>query len=233
MNRAEFMKRLAELLEDLPAEERAEALQFYNGYFYDAGPEHEAEILRELESPEAVSGIIHREVLGENWQESGSYRAPDYGENGSYRAPDYRAFRQQRRKEQELESKKNPWKIVAVIAICVIFSPVILTAGAVLFAMIVGIAGLLFGLVAGALALAVGLFVCGIVGLVLCVMRAVWIPMGALFGGGISLLAIGLGLLILWLFWAVACRLIPWIVKCLKRGWNCLFHRNVGEEQMK
>ena len=39
MNRAEFMKRLEELLADIPEEERVEALEYYEGYFEDGGPE--------------------------------------------------------------------------------------------------------------------------------------------------------------------------------------------------
>lgn len=37
MNRAEFMRRLAELLRDVAPTEREEAIQYYNDYFDDAG----------------------------------------------------------------------------------------------------------------------------------------------------------------------------------------------------
>ena len=40
MNRARFIKELERLLLDLPAGERKEALQYYNDYFDDAGPEN-------------------------------------------------------------------------------------------------------------------------------------------------------------------------------------------------
>ncbi len=62
MNRNEFMERLEQLLGDIPLEERVEALAYYNGYFEDAGPENEARIIRELESPEAVAAIIKADI---------------------------------------------------------------------------------------------------------------------------------------------------------------------------
>ena len=40
MNRADFMKNLAELLADMAPAEREEAIQYYNDYFDDAGTEY-------------------------------------------------------------------------------------------------------------------------------------------------------------------------------------------------
>lgn len=62
MNRAEFMKRLEELLADIPEEERVEALEYYEGYFEDGGPEREEEIIRELESPEVTAAMIKEDI---------------------------------------------------------------------------------------------------------------------------------------------------------------------------
>ena len=39
MTRTEFMKQLQDLLSDISKNEREEALQYYNDYFDDAGPE--------------------------------------------------------------------------------------------------------------------------------------------------------------------------------------------------
>ena len=51
MNRAEFMERLQELLEDIPQAEREDALQYYNDYLDDAGTENENAALAALGSP--------------------------------------------------------------------------------------------------------------------------------------------------------------------------------------
>ena len=40
MNRIEFMTELASLLQDIPVEERKDAMQYYNDYFDDAGEDH-------------------------------------------------------------------------------------------------------------------------------------------------------------------------------------------------
>lgn len=62
MNREEFMKELERLLYDIPSEEREEALQYYNGYFEDAGADHEDEIIKELGSPERIAAIIKSDL---------------------------------------------------------------------------------------------------------------------------------------------------------------------------
>lgn len=62
MTKLEFMKELESLLLDIPLEERDEALQYYNGYFEDAGEDHEDEIIKELGSPSKVASIIKADL---------------------------------------------------------------------------------------------------------------------------------------------------------------------------
>lgn len=59
MSKQEFLYRLETLLMDLPKNERDDALDYYEQYFEAAGPEREAEVIRELGSPEKVSEMIH------------------------------------------------------------------------------------------------------------------------------------------------------------------------------
>ena len=47
MNRLEFMTELTALLQDMPVEEREEALQYYNDYFEAAGIDRESEVIRD------------------------------------------------------------------------------------------------------------------------------------------------------------------------------------------
>ena len=58
MNRNEFMEQLRRLLCDIPAQDREEALEYYESYFDDAGTEREEEVIRELGSPEHVAAEI-------------------------------------------------------------------------------------------------------------------------------------------------------------------------------
>lgn len=58
MNRAEFMRRLAEILSDVPPAEREEAIQYYNDYFDDAGAENESGVIASLGTPEELARSI-------------------------------------------------------------------------------------------------------------------------------------------------------------------------------
>ena len=58
MNRKQFMEQLERLLSDISEAERQEALEYYEGYFDDAGPENEGEVIRELGNPGKVAAII-------------------------------------------------------------------------------------------------------------------------------------------------------------------------------
>lgn len=64
MTKQIFLNRLGQLLADVSAEERAEALRYYEEYFAEAGPEQEQALLAELGSPEKVAAIIRTNVPG-------------------------------------------------------------------------------------------------------------------------------------------------------------------------
>ena len=72
MNRIEFMTELAALLQDVPEEERRDAMKFYNDYFDDAGEENEQQVIAELENPAKVAATI-KEDLGSASREQGEY----------------------------------------------------------------------------------------------------------------------------------------------------------------
>lgn len=58
MTKAKFLAQLRALLAALPAEEREDALRYYEDFFDAAGPDNEAETLAELGSPAAVADKI-------------------------------------------------------------------------------------------------------------------------------------------------------------------------------
>ena len=70
MNRVEFMAELERLLADLPEDERQAAVQYYADYFADAGAENEAEVIRELGSPEKTAESIKADYYGRTFDES-------------------------------------------------------------------------------------------------------------------------------------------------------------------
>lgn len=77
MNRSEFMAELRKLLVSVPEEERESALQYYEDYFEDAGPENEGRVIEELGSPEKVASIIWTDVK-EGSEESGEFTETGY-----------------------------------------------------------------------------------------------------------------------------------------------------------
>lgn len=79
MNRIEYMRRLAALLQDVPAEERVATMQYYNDYFDDAGEENEEKVIEELGSPEQVAAEM-KAGLGRRTEDTGEFRETGYAD---------------------------------------------------------------------------------------------------------------------------------------------------------
>lgn len=91
MNRVEFMESLSRLLQDIPEEDRIDALKYYNDYFDDAGSENEQNVIEELESPEKVAMKIKADREDtEDGKEGGTEKTTEEasgkvtGENAAY-----------------------------------------------------------------------------------------------------------------------------------------------------
>ena len=69
MNRTEYMRQLESLLQNISATEREEALQYYNEYFNDAGPEGEQKLIEELGSPKEAAADLISNLLDKKLQE--------------------------------------------------------------------------------------------------------------------------------------------------------------------
>ena len=67
MNRMDFMRELESLLQKISPTEREEALQYYNDYFDDAGPDNEQEVIEALGNPARVAENIKRELLANGY----------------------------------------------------------------------------------------------------------------------------------------------------------------------
>ena len=63
MNRTEYMRQLESLLQNISATEREEALQYYNEYFNDAGPENEQNVIEALGNPAKVAENIKKDIF--------------------------------------------------------------------------------------------------------------------------------------------------------------------------
>ena len=65
MRRAEFMKELEYLLQDIPDEEKEEALAYYRDYLEEAGDENEEQVIRE-NNIRVPGRRAHEAVIGNN-----------------------------------------------------------------------------------------------------------------------------------------------------------------------
>ena len=211
MNRQEFMKRLEELLTDISAEEREEALAYYTSYFEDAGEENEEKIIRELESPEKLAASIKaglKEDAAGEYTEHGYRDTRDAGQNIPPAAPE-RASTAQKDKHKTL-------LILLIVVLAVLTIPVwggllggIFGFAAGIFGLLIGIAAALFGLTIAGIVGGTALFGAGI--LRLCT--------GGLASGimmmGIGILLVALGVLALALLVLFCGRFLPWLIRSI------------------
>ena len=179
MNREQFMNQLGGLLSSLSEEERREALDYYENYFEDAGPEREQDVIGELGSPEQVA----KEIL------SGYGRDTDSGEMPV--------------KEKHVKKsffRRHPvWTAVLAVPVLLVGLPLVVVAATVLFVVLVSVLAVLFSLVAAAAAVVAALFVCGVLFLALACARLFLAPSVAVLMLGAALLSVGLGILSIYL----------------------------------
>lgn len=186
MSRKEFMERLEQLLMDIPQEERIEVLAYYNGYFEDAGVENEERIIRELESPEAVAAIIKADIGVEEEKEAA-------GSN---------------------EDPNRTLKIVLLVIVAVLTSPLWLSALGAVAGVLLGVIGTVLGFL---LALTLAVLAFYILGFLFAGIGISILVAGGI-ASGMGLLGSGLILLALALVGTVGCvwmygKFLPWMFR--------------------
>ena len=187
MNRVEFMETLSRLLQDIPEEDRIDALKYYNDYFDDAGSENEQRVIEELESPEKVAMKIKADRED---TEDGKDQEDTYGEE-----KDNKIYQDNGTYDYEESQEKKPWtnkwlKLAMIIAIVVIGFPIVIPLGIGLLALIAGIVIAVFCLFA---AIVIGFAAVVMVGVVLLAAG-----IGCLFANpGVGLAVLGAGLIVI------------------------------------
>ena len=196
MNRVEFMAELERLLADLPEDERQAAVQYYADYFADAGAENEAEVIRELGSPEKTAESIKADYYGRTFDES-RFEHKDYMEKYGQQASGQQTSGQQQAGPAgaSVEGKK-PWtsrglKILLIVLIAIVVWPVSLG----LICAVLGILAAVVCLFAGLVIAAVCVMIAGGVTAVTGLLMSVAYPPAALMTAGIGLLLFVLGLI--------------------------------------
>ena len=198
MNRVEFMAELERLLADLPEDERQAAVQYYADYFADAGAENEAEVIRELGSPEKTAeSIIKADYYGRTFDES-RFEHKDYMEKYGQQASGQQTSGQQPAGTADSPSgeQKKPWtsrglKILLIVLIAIVVWPLSLG----LICAVLGILAAVVCLFAGLVIAAVCVMIAGGVTAVTGLLMSVAYPPAALMTTGIGLLLFVLGLI--------------------------------------
>ncbi len=114
MNRTEYMSRLEELLADISAEDRRDALQYYEDYFDEAGPWNESKVISELGTPETVAQGIKDGLFTEDSPREGQFTEYGYDDPQEkrirYAVAEKSAYAEEHRQEQEQEKVEEDWK---------------------------------------------------------------------------------------------------------------------------
>lgn len=208
MNRVEFMRRLEDLLRDVPNSEREEAITYYNDYFNDAGVENEQEIIDALGSPERVADTIKAglggKVIDGEYTEAGYQDSHD----GVKEEIAVKEKKSNQTKEQPKDySKQKPnenklLKVILYVLIAILLSPLWLPLTGGLFGILVAVIAVLFVCVFIAalipfIVIIVGIacFLSGIVSFVVGIVQMFVAPAAAVGLLGIGLMLSGGGLL--------------------------------------
>lgn len=231
MNRQEFLRQLESLLMNIPANERADALAYYNDYFDEAGLENEQNVIEELGSPQKVAQSIIEDVRNSGYSESHDYEEKtrryeqsEYQNYGSY---------QSQNAYQDVEKKKfKTWQIVLIVILLVVSFPVWIGLVAGLFGTLIGLLGGLFGLLIGLIASAIGLVIGGIAVSVLGTLGMVANPLEGVTCLGVGLILTAIGILLGLLFVLLIFAWLPKFSKAIFSWVKGLFHRNEGGNEI-
>lgn len=235
MNREEFMKELEYLLQDIPEEEKADALDYYRDYLEEAGDEAETAI-REFGSPERIAAIIRSDIAG-HLEDGGEFTERGY-EDERFRDPNYQVAKRydlpeagedlhgRTGKESDRKSSSNSaLKVILLIILVVMTSPIWMGLGGGLVGILVGAVVAVIGLFVAAAVVAIAFFIGGIAAGVAGVVHMVANPLGGLLAIGIGLIMLAIALAAVALCVQFYGRFIPWLFRSIMDMLNNLFHR--------
>ena len=192
MDRYEFMWKLKSLLNELPMQEREEALKYYEDYFEDAGKENEADVIASLGSPEKVAENIKRDA-GQNDYLDG-YEEPkvERGNEIVEYAPGY--HEEGTTAQSKPEKKRSAGKIALIVILCICAAPILLPLGCAAFGILIAVVGVAIAIAVGIIGIVAsfGVSTFGLLlgGLLSLVVGIILLPFHAVLG--LSLMAAGL-----------------------------------------
>ena len=236
MKKEKFIEQLEYLLQDIPEEEKRDAIDYYRDYLEEAGPENEEEVLGEFGSPERIASIIRTDLLGV-MGDGGEFTENGYGDRRfenvslpakySGSANPYSKGSYAKRREAERKKKESRWpKFLLIVLAVLIASPFIFGISMGALGGTMGIIGFIIALLFVAATLTVAafiggaaLFICGLTQLA----GDLWL---GLLSVGLGVAFTGAGCLLLVCSFLFYGKFIPWAVKGIIKIGHNIFDRN-------
>jgi len=166
MDRNKFIEDLKKRLGKLPYDEVKDALDYYEGYFDDAGVENEQAVLAEFGSPSSVASQI-----------IASYAVKEAGAEGSGK-----------------KNWRTSWLVILALFASPIAVPLVIAAGAVALSLVIALSAVVFSFFAAGAAVFISGLACIIVGFLVVIQSVPTALFVA--GAGLMLLGIGAAILI-------------------------------------
>ena len=237
MSRTEFMRQLESLLQNISATEREEALQYYNEYFNDAGPENEQNVIEALGNPAKVAENIKKDIFGNGYGDNSyqrvgadsraviTYPAEPQSENSNGEQRNRQNGTAQTAQAQPAQKKEgmSTGMIVLIVILCILASPVILGVASAGIGVAAGLIAAWLGLIIGFGATAVALILVLIALVITGISSMFTHPFVGMCLIGAGLICGGVGLLFLMLTVAMAGIVTPAVCRWIgglfqKRG---------------
>lgn len=247
MNRDEFLERLEYLLQDIPEEEKREALDYYRDYLEDAGPENEQKVLEGFGSPEQVASMIRVDLMG-GMEQAGEFTDSGFTDERFNRSelPIKAAEKRQTGREipryersdtgkdahEQKRSGLDKWlKVCIILALLFVASPIIMVVCTALFGGAIGIGGVLLALF---VTLAVFTFLGFLLGVMFLFIGLAFLVVDPLLGIallGVGFICLGAGFLLFICDYLFYGRFLPWCVMGVVNLVSRCFHRGQSGEK--
>jgi len=228
VSRKEFMEELQVLLGELPAEEREEALRYYESYFEEAGADQEQVVLEELGSAGRIATQILRDYRMENG--GGMYTEQGYRENENGKQSPVKYTGEEQKTESSQSSGITITKkglsgggLVIAILIAILTFPIWISLLATAFGLLMGLFGAGIGIVFGFGFGGIGCLIGGVVAFVLGAVKSVAVPVVGAGMIAIGLVLFGVGCLMIAAVGGII-KLEIWVVKGIINLFSRMLH---------
>lgn len=216
MNKEEYLKRLEGLLSDVDAAERQEAIQYYEEYFQDSEKE-EADVIKELGSPEEVAHSIREElaekeiVLAASVNQEENKNAEFVGSGN--RQTGQNASYQSGNTSKEKRGMDVGMIILIVLAVIFIGIPIGIPALGSVLGLVLGFFGAVLGVLLTVAICFVVFAIVAVICFVVSIGKLFVEPLAGIILLGVSLLMLGLCFLCALATWKMCSVVIPALVR--------------------